>query len=44
MSDFVTDNAGGAAEGETSANSCHRVFLTPRVRNYETYTVHASQL
>lgn len=27
---------------ETSANPHHRVFLTPRVCNYETYTLHAS--
>lgn len=51
MSDFVTDSTGGGAGRgvgvsmeETSANPRHRVFLTPRVRKYETYTLHASHL
>lgn len=29
---------------QTSANPHHRVFLTPRVRNYEMYMLHASHL
>lgn len=46
MSDCVTDNVGGGggSREETSANPRHRVFLTHGVRNYETYTVHASHL